>query len=222
LSEDIDVNIIPARVHGRYLLRGPRGEDMPLLVGFHGYAEDARTHLEALQRIPGSENWLLCAVQALHPFYRGRSSDVVASWMTKLDRELAIEDNVRYVGDVIRRVREEHATSGVLAIIGFSQGVAMAWRAATRAGLRCDALVALAGDVPPELPDTPGLAWPPALIGRGTGDPWYTEDKLADDLETLRALGVSVEDYVFDGGHEWSPQFLERAGSFLERTRLAG
>jgi predicted esterase len=57
---------------------------------------------------------------------------------------------------------------------------------------------------------------PPVLIGRGTGDPWYTEEKMARDLGTLRARGTQVEALVFAGGHEWGPAFLEAAGRFLD------
>src|SRR2546430_1406546 len=66
--------------------RGP----WPLLLGFHGYGEAAEAQLERLQSIPDAVRWLRVSVQALHRFYRGRTSDVVASWMTKQDRELAI------------------------------------------------------------------------------------------------------------------------------------
>ena len=52
---------------------------------------------------------------------------------------------------------------------------------------------------------------PPVLIGRGTGDPWYTEEKMARDLEALRARGTRVETLVFAGGHDWAPAFLEGA-----------
>jgi hypothetical protein len=38
-------------VHGRYLYED-RGADR-LLVGFHGYGEDAAAHLEQLRQIPG-------------------------------------------------------------------------------------------------------------------------------------------------------------------------
>jgi hypothetical protein len=54
----------------------------PLLVGFHGYGENAVTHLDAVQRIPGVDRWLIAAVQALHPFYT-RDQRVVANWMTR-------------------------------------------------------------------------------------------------------------------------------------------
>src|SRR5262245_48220458 len=94
---------IPATTHGRYLVDGPRS-GAPLLVGFHGYAELADTEFERLRSIEGSDRWLVVAVQALHRFYRGRSRDVVASWMTRQDRELAIADNATYTSKVIETV----------------------------------------------------------------------------------------------------------------------
>ena len=42
-------------------------------------------------------------MQALHPFYT-KTERIVASWMTRQDRELAIADNIRYVQAVIDAV----------------------------------------------------------------------------------------------------------------------
>ena len=47
--------IVAATVHGRYLAIPPASSGpAPLLVGFHGYAEDAETQLERLRAIPES------------------------------------------------------------------------------------------------------------------------------------------------------------------------
>ena len=37
-----------------------------MLVGFHGYAEDAEAQLERLRAIPESTRWLSVSIQALH------------------------------------------------------------------------------------------------------------------------------------------------------------
>jgi predicted esterase len=208
---------VPARVHGHCEIEGPgRGAGpCPLLVGFHGYAETAARHLEALRRIPGIEAWRRCAVQALHPFYRGRTGEVVASWMTRFHRELAIADNVRYVSAAVTRVKTDFPTRAPMAWIGFSQGTAMAYRAAAAAGHRARVLVALGGDVPPDLAEQDLSGFPRVLIGRGSTDSWYTEDKLAADVGLLRARRVTVEVCRFDGGHEWSEAFYEAAGRLL-------
>ena len=103
--------------------------------------------MTALQRIPNASEWLLVAVQALHPFYT-KNERIVASWMTRLDRELAIADNVRYVAAVVEAVRDELGLeTSPIVFAGFSQGVAMAYRAA--AAIPAAGVIALAGDVPP-------------------------------------------------------------------------
>ena len=195
---------IETPVHGRYLYED-RGAGR-LLIGFHGYGEDAAAHLEQLRQIPGIERWSVVSVQALHPFYT-RSGAVVASWMTSLDRELAIADNINYV----RRVLEALPRPRRLVFAGFSQGAAMAARAAAFAA-RADGLILLGGDLPPDVDETVTL--PPVLLGRGTGDEWYTDEKFKKDLNFLEAR-TRVTPCVFAGGHEWTDAFRTAAGEFL-------
>ena len=208
---------IAAVCTGRYLLSRPSGDaGAPLLVGCHGYGENARGHLEQLDRIPGAETWVRCAVEALHPFYNTKTGEVVGCWMTSRDRELAIEDNVGYVARVIAAVRREVACSDVLVLAGFSQGTAMAYRAAIRSGFRCRGLIILAGDVPPELQGDGHHPFPPVLLGRGSADAWYSDEKMRRDLEVLAARGAAVTTCVFEGGHEWGRDFVDAAGAFLK------
>jgi predicted esterase len=209
--------MVQTATHGRYLVRAPEAPaPWPLLVGFHGYAENAERHLDALQRIPGADRWLLAAVQALHPFYN-REQVVVASWMTRQDRELAIADNIQYVKTVVEGLRREYATQGPLVFAGFSQGVAMAYRAA--AHIDAAGIIVLASDVPPDVADA-RAALPAVLIGRGVRDTWYTAAKHDADLATLRQMGAPVESCVFDGAHEWAAEFCDAAGTFLSRAAI--
>ena len=177
---------------------------------------EARTHGRYLVRVPATAPpWpLLVAIQALHPFYT-RKEQVVASWMTRDDRELAIADNIDYVGRVLERVRQEHLTRPTLVFAGFSQGGAMAYRAA--AHYRADGLIILAADVPPDVIARQNVPLPPILIGRGVKDDWYTEAKEAADVAALAKIGARVESCVFDGGHEWTDAFRSAAGAFLKR-----
>jgi len=204
---DFDVRTIPATVHGRYLVRG--GPSERLLIGFHGYGETAEPHIAELLQIPGIDRWTVVAVQALHPFYAGRTGMIVASWMTSLDRELAIDDNRRYAASVVAQFPPPRQ----LVFLGFSQGVAMAYRAA--AGSNAAGLIALGGDVPPEIVESrPKL--PPVLIGRGIREEWYTDEKLQKDLRFLSEV-TTVSTCVYVGGHEWTDEFRSAAGEFLAR-----
>jgi predicted esterase len=201
-------------VHGRYLVAAPAGPAAGLLIGFHGYAEDAETHLAALAAIEDMDRWLVVAVQALHPFYT-RDQRIVANWMTSQERELAIRDNVDYVGRVLEAVTTADGGVRPRVFVGFSQGGAMAYRAAAHHG--ADGLIVLAADVPPDVADTAGVRLPPILLGRGTADTWYTAHQHDGDMATLHRLRASVTSCVFDGGHEWSPEFRTAVSQFLRQ-----
>ena len=194
-------------VHGRYLFEERSAGR--LLVGFHGYAETAETCLEQMCRIPGVDRWSLASVQALHPFYT-RSGSVVASWMTRLQRDHAIDDNVAYV----QRVVEDLPPAPTLVYLGFSQGAPMAARAATRAA-RSSGLILLGGELPPEILDDPNVQVPPPLLARGARDEWYTDEKFKHDLNWLEER-TRVTRCVFAGGHEWTDAFREAVGEFLQ------
>lgn len=212
-----EIRSIEARVHGRYLLDLPAGRPQGLLVGFHGYGENADRHMEELRRIPGSAGWALAAVQALHPFYN-RAGEVIASWMTRLDREEAIADNVRYVADVVRAVSAQAAIDGPLVFLGFSQGAAMAYRAAA-AHPGCHGVAVLGGDLPPELAQGTPASLPPVLLGRGESEEWYDAAKMDHDVSLLRSKGVDVRPLVFRGGHEWTDEFRAAVATYLAEIR---
>jgi predicted esterase len=206
---------LAATVHGRYLVQAPATTPAPMLVGFHGYAESAEIQLDRLRSIPGSEGWLLVSIQGLHRFYRGRTNDVVSSWMTRQDREVMIADNALYVTAVIEAVQREWRTSDALVVAGFSQGVAMAFRAACTTALEVKAVIAIGGDVPPEIGASDLGRLPAAFLGRGDNDEWYTSSKMRADEQRLAAAGVSVRALSTPGGHEWTPALTGAVRDFL-------
>jgi predicted esterase len=208
---------IAVGTHGRYLVAGAESADAPLLVGFHGYAEGVDSALERLLATAGASGWTLVAIEALHRFYRGRSQDVVASWMTRQDRDLMIADNVAYVDAVIQAVhadRREH-----VAYAGFSQGAAMAFRSACLGAHAVAAVVTLGGDVPPELTPEQLRRAPAVLLGRNEQDEWYTAARFVQDQERLRSAGVPLTAVTVGGGHDWTEAFSRAAGEFLQTLR---
>lgn len=213
-----DARTIAVRSHGRYLIDS-RADAVATVVGFHGYQENAAIHRYVLRRIANGRAVNLISIQGLHRFYT-RANAVVAGWMTSEDRELAIADNIAYVAAVLTEVAEETGLAQPLIYAGFSQGVAMAYRAATFVQRPCDGVIALAGDVPPDVaPIAAGL--PATLLGRGTTDAWYTAEKASADLALLRGASVVVDEHVFEGGHEWEDTFIARAGAFLDERVAA-
>lgn len=140
--------------------------------------------------------------------------DVVASWMTRQDRQLAIADNVAYVMAVRDALATAYPCEGRILVVGFSQGAAQAYRAALACGSSCVGVVVLGGDLPPDVaPEAHRL--PPVLIGRGSADTWYPPERLAADVVTLTAAGHPPEVCEFDGGHEWADVFVDRAAAWV-------
>ncbi len=188
-----------------------------MLVGFHGYAESPETQLERLSAIPGADRWLRVSIQALHRFYQRRTTDIVASWMTRQHRELAIADNITFVGRVVDAVaREWPCARRPLSCMPASRR-ASRWRFA-RQSRRIEAdrrsLIAVGGDVPPEL-DAASLARVrTALVCRGARDLLYAKDTHENDLRRLNACGPSTSGFPieFDGGHEWASAWCPRRG----------
>jgi predicted esterase len=134
--------------------------------------------------------------------------------MTRQDRELLVGDNVAYADAAIAQVAGVR-TIDRLVFCGFSQGVPMAFRAGLLGARRADAVLALGGDVPPELLADAAMTFPRVLLSRGERDDWYTDAKLQADESALRARGCRVETLVFDGAHEWNIDFAARAAVVL-------
>jgi predicted esterase len=210
---DDTVRLIATTTHGRILVRATAARASGLLVGFHGYQENATIQMQRLATIPGADGWTLVAVQGLHRFYRGRTDEVIASWMTREDREAMIEDNIAYVDAAVESV--DSRSSFPIVCVGFSQGVAMAFRAAVRGRATAAGVVAVGGDVPPELVADTSTRFPPVLLVRGQRDNWYTQAKLDADVAALLARGVAVTAIVVDGGHEWNDAVADAAGRFI-------
>ena len=216
---DCETLLIETLIHGRVLLRRAAGPSGGVLVGYHGYAESADAMLKRLQSIEVADTWTLVAIQGLNRFYRGRSEDVVAGWMTRQDREAAIADNIRYVDAALDTVLGADAIDPAIVHIGFSQGVAMAFRAAARGRHGGAAVVAVGGDVPPELLADRPARLPRVLLVRGRSDGWYTQAKLDADLSALRTGGTVVTSTIVAGAHEWNDAVTRTVSAFVDRAR---
>ena len=210
---------VTASTHGRVLVEDAAvSPSAGVILAFHGYGERADDVLAQVNQISGAAAWLRVAPLALHRFYSRRHERVVASWMTREDRELAIADNLAYVQEVRRLVRPARGDdSARLIMLGFSQGAAMAYRAALLGDRPVSGIVAVAGDMPPEVKGSP-REWPPVLIGAGTRDEWFSP-RLDADLAFLQSRGVQHDVVRYDGGHEWTDELRQAIGEWLRVAR---
>jgi len=93
----------------------------------------------------------------------------------------------------------------------------MAFRAALLGSREPAGIIALAGDIPPEVKAEGAVQrpWPPVLVATGTRDTWLTPARLTEEVAFLQSQHVPHEALVFEGGHEWTDQFREAAGRWV-------
>ncbi len=204
---------IRIEVSGRYLVEVPDGDaPFPLLAGFHGYGQTAEDQMALLRLIPGSEGWVRCSIEALHPFMNSKG-DPGASWMTRRERELRIEENVRYVDAVLDAVRWDFPVEGLPVLHGISQGTGMACRAALLGRRHVAGVMLLGGDIPPELDGLRRMGQ--VQIARGASDRFYPMERFEADRERLRDAGVAPDAVTFQGSHGPNAGYFAEAGRFL-------
>jgi predicted esterase len=92
----------------------------------------------------------------------------------------------------------------------------MSYRVAALGQRKSTGVIALCGDVPPDLDLT---RVPPVLLGAGARDTWYTAEKVRADTARLEAAGVPHEVVTFEGGHEWTDDFRVAVARWLDRAR---
>ena len=171
----------------------------------HGYGQLASEFLGLARALEGPRR-LLVAPEALSRFYHEDHKRIGASWMTREDRDVEMEDYVRYLDllhdqlfEIVARDRLE------LRLLGYSQGAATAARWAVRGRAKIDHLVLWGSPLPPEL-GTEAAAVAAlremrlTLVG-GSRDQFFTEKVWAEERTRLRALGIDFDELSFEGGH---------------------
>ncbi len=200
--------MIPTEIHGHVLCDGEPGSYDYLIVGFHGYTENAELQLQRLQELH-IDNALLLSIQGLHCFYR--HDRIAASWMTSQNRERCIADNIHYVNKSIEQLAPQYSWNK-LVFMGFSQGAAMAYRAALKGMHQCDVLCINGGDIPPDTYELcPSL--PPSCVLRGSDDQSYNQEKLNADKIYLQHEHTQIHEFA--GGHEWNAQVTQLFSEFI-------
>jgi len=188
----------------------PRGARELWLV-IHGYAQTAAEMLAACKPLE-REDRLLVAPEALSRFYRrGSSGPIGASWMTREAREREIADYVAYLDTVAHWLRRELGCELAPCVLGFSQGVATAWRWTALGQVQPRRLVCFGAGIPPDLDlgaARERLASLQVEFVRGREDSYHTAEWAERDRARLAELGLACRLSEFAGGHELHEESL--------------
>ncbi len=175
-----------------------------IVLVLHGYGMQASAFLENFS-ILQKEGRLIVAPEGLSRFYkRGFSGDVVASWMTKEDRLLEIED---YIGYLDNLADELHSSNARLIVIGFSQGATSASRWLLHGKTVISDFVIWCGEFARE-PKTTSNPLPPIYHVRASNDEFIAAERFDEQLNYLTEAGFEVKEHLFEGKHIVDQQTL--------------
>ncbi|MBX7242450.1 MAG: phospholipase [Bacteroidia bacterium] len=144
----------------KFSLRVPRtarifqcgNENTPeALIVLHGYGFLAEYFIKHFEHLPEIyPKMSVYAPEGLSRFYKeGFYGNVGASWMTKEDRLSEIQDQQEYLDLVVEHIHQ-HNPQTRIHVLGFSQGVATAWRWILNGSVQPASFVLWAGEVPSE------------------------------------------------------------------------
>lgn len=197
-------NIIVPKT-ARYFVIGQPGENIAT-VWFvcHGYGQPADLFIKSFSALE-NKNTLIIAPEGLHRFYWEKfSGRVVASWMTKEDREDDINDYVNYLDKVYEEVMRPFQGKSVKVIgLGFSQGTSTICRWIANKRSTVNSLILWAGSLPQD------MEFSKEVFGHlkihyvaGDKDPFIGETQLKQVKEYLAKEQKDFEIIQFDGKHE--------------------
>lgn len=208
---------------GRYFIEGKVSEHIEQ-VWFvcHGYAQLANYFLRNFEGLNDGKT-LIVAPEGLHRFYwEGFSGKVVASWMTKEDREDDIKDYVNYLDGVYSEIVPSLKNKNLkISVLGFSQGTATVCRWLTSGKSRADNMILWAGVFPEDL----NLDLNKKILDDlnitfviGDKDQFITEEQAKMEMSKLEKNHLKFNVVRFVGGHEINSDVLKQVvGSVLDK-----
>ncbi len=196
-------NTISIQKTARYFQQGEiLNSTEHLVIALHGYAQMANYFLKWFEN-SDFKNAVIIAPEGLHRFYwDGFSGKVVASWMTKEDREDDIKDYVNYLDTLVENLNLPKKIK--ITVLGFSQGAATATRWVEKTKFEIENLVLWAGVFPEdiELKTLSSKLKSPMEILFGTEDEFYNEEALKLYKNRLVNLMIPFELTIFEGKHK--------------------
>lgn len=174
-------------------------------IVFHGIGYLSRYFLNFFDTLSADENYIV-APQAPSKYYlNGQYKHVGASWLTKENTEVEIENVLNYVDSVFHQ--EDLPDDVNLIVFGFSQGVSIAARWVAKRKIKCGQLVLYAGGLPNELEakdfDFIHENKTEVIVIIGDKDEYLTPERMESENRRIETLfNGRANKKNFEGGHE--------------------
>ncbi len=190
-----------------------------LWIGLHGYGQLVQFFSRHFRDLVNTQRAFVFP-QGPHKFYlEGVHGRVGASWMTKEDRLVDIQNQWNYLDEVIAWAKTQ-APNAALHFVGFSQGVATGMRYLGNGNFTPVSFLAWAGSWPPDL-EPQGVEALKSTRFKG----WYgSEDSFigVDKQEQIithyrEEFALEMDWDRYEGGHTFDKVILAEAITQLEQ-----
>lgn len=191
-----------------------------LWIVCHGYAQLAERFIQHFATLEQPHR-LIVAPEGLHRFYLdpppapARDRRVGATWMTREDREIDIDDYVAYLDAVVERMRGQLNANASVRALGFSQGTATVMRWATVGKHELDEIVLWSGEVPEDVDLSAFRQRQPQVrvaMVMGAADQLAPKKMVRMHGQRLSEAGVTTVYHEHPGGHHLDADLLADLG----------
>lgn len=185
----------------------------------HGYGQLAQYFIKKFKLLQHKDVCVI-APEGLSRFYlediptrvAGGSNRVGATWMTKENREMDIENYINYL-QAIYDIELMGKANAHVTLLGFSQGAATATRWAISNRLKFNRFVLWAGMFPPDMNFETGknvLGNKEVVTVYGASDPFITVERKEEMKMLCERLQVAPKQILFEGGHDINDEALQQ------------
>lgn len=180
-------------------------------VVLHGIGYLSRYFLKYFKDLDPEENYII-APQAQAKYYLNNEyRHIGASWLTKENTEIEIENVLNYLDEVYSAEGLEDAPN--LILFGYSQGVSVATRWVARNKVQCSRLILHSGGLPTELQpeDFQFLTETKETLIYGNKDHYLNSERLKTEKARAKEIfGERLEIISFEGGHEVNVELITK------------
>ncbi len=198
---------LPIQKQARIFLNQVPNDDIKTCwICLHGYGMLGQYFLPKLEPL-FQEDTLVIVPEALSRFYLDPQYEKVgASWMTKEDRLLDIQEQHLYLNKVYQELIKPIKNLQFVNVLGFSQGVATAWRWVQQQKIIVDNFVVWAGSIP--LEPIQSFYVEKLWLVYAEDDPYAKWVNPQAIQEWLQKQSIDYQVIMFQGGHTIPPKVL--------------
>ena len=205
------ISLIVPRTARIFTLNEDKKDITDIWIVVHGYGQLASYFLRHFEAMAAENpHILVLAPEGLSRYYvEGFSGRVGASWMTKEDRESEIADQTTYFDSLATHFLAQFPTAK-LHLLGFSQGIATAWRWLFNGQYDLASLTLWAGQVPQEFPESllKRLKNTPINYVYGLQDELIAPHLFEKQYEALKERFPQMKGFTFEGTHTMNKAVL--------------